>query len=91
MSAHAGRRQGRADELPGLREERRTQRSGWLGTGSLACPTCDAPTPLMGASATPATPLGCPYCDHLGTVSDFLTLAEPHRAPRVNVWVRVSS
>ena len=89
MSAQSGRPRSRADELPGLREERRTQRSGWLGTGSLACPTCDAPTPLMGAGSTPATPLGCPYCDHFGTVRDFLTLTAPHRAPRVNVYVRM--
>ena len=76
------------DELAALREERRAGRTSFLGVGSLACPECDAPTPLSGAAATPATPLGCPYCDHSGSVRDFLSMRAPQRAPRVNVYVR---
>jgi DNA-directed RNA polymerase subunit RPC12/RpoP len=60
-----------------------------MGMGSLACPSCDAPTPLLERRASITTALGCPYCSHSGTVRDFLTLAEPHRAPRVNVFVRL--
>jgi hypothetical protein len=78
------------DGIPGLREERRSRRTNWLGTGSLSCPKCDAPAPLLARRAAPTTPLGCPFCDHSGKVSDFLSLAEPHRAPRVNVFVRLA-
>lgn len=88
MSAEARQPDGRPDKLPGLHEERRASRSSWLGLGSLACPECDAPAPLLTSPASPGTPLGCPYCEHTGTVRDFLTLGEPHRAPRVNVYVR---
>jgi hypothetical protein len=76
-------------EQAGLREERRSWRTGWLGTGSLACPECDAPAPLLDGPAQPSTPLGCPYCAHTGALRDFLSMAEPHRAPRVNVFVRI--
>jgi len=89
VGIESARPEGRAEDLAGLHEERLTQRTGWLGMGSLACPTCDAPTPLLGARATPTTPLGCPYCAHSGPAREFLSLAEPHRAPRVNIYVRV--
>jgi hypothetical protein len=77
---------GRREQVPGLREERRTGRTGFVGTGSLACPVCDAPAPLLRSPAEPATPLGCPYCSHTGAVRDFLSLASPPRAPRVRVY-----
>ena len=80
---------GRPDDPAGLHEERRAQRSSWLGTGSLACPECDAPAYLFEASATTSTALGCSYCDHTGTVRDFLSLAQPPRPQRVNVFVRM--
>lgn len=69
-----------------LHEERRT-RSGRLATGTLACPTCDAPVALAGAFAGPSDPLGCPYCDHAGSVRDFLSLVAPSRPARVVVRV----
>jgi hypothetical protein len=78
----------RSEELAGLREERRARRTGWLGAGSLACPTCDAPTPLF-AGAAPGTPLDCPFCDHSGALHEFLSMQPPHRTPRVNVFVRL--
>ena len=59
-----------------------------LATGSLACPGCDAPVMLAARSATPADALQCPYCDCAGPLRDFLSLAQPPRAPRVNVLVR---
>ena len=65
-------------------EERRTQRR--LGSGTLACPACDAPVALPGpVSATAA--LGCPWCGHDAVVRDFLTLGAPTRPARVEVRV----
>jgi hypothetical protein len=69
-----------------LIEERRS-RSGHLATGTLACPTCDAPVALATAFAGPADPLGCPYCDHSGAVRDFLSLEAPSRPARVAVRI----
>jgi hypothetical protein len=57
-----------------------------LGTGTLACPRCDAPVALAGA-ASPAEPLACPFCSHGGALRDFLSLAEPTRPTRVEVRV----
>lgn len=69
-----------------LIEERRS-RSGHLATGTLACPTCDAPVALAGPFAGPADPLACPYCDHSGAVRDFLSLEPPSRPARVVVRI----
>jgi hypothetical protein len=69
-----------------LIEERR-MRPGHLGTGTLACPTCDAPVALAMRFAGPADPLGCPYCDHAGAVRDFLSLEAPSRPARVAVRI----
>ena len=90
MVASDARPDGRREDVAGLHEERRSRRTSWLGTGSLSCPRCDAPTPLLAMQAVPTTPLGCPFCDHSGEVRDFLSLTEPHRAPRVNVFVRLA-
>jgi hypothetical protein len=68
-------------------EDRRSEASWRLGTGTLACPLCDAPVALAGGSAAPADPLGCPYCRHTGAVRDFLSLAAPSRPARVDVRV----
>jgi hypothetical protein len=72
----------------GHHEERRAARPWHLATGSLACPGCDAPVLLSYSGAGPADPLMCPVCDHAAAVRDFLSLAQPPRAPRVNVLVR---
>ena len=69
-----------------LIEERRS-RSGHLGTGTLACPLCDAPVALAAAFAGPSDPLACPYCDHGGAVRDFLSLEAPSRPARVRVRI----
>ena len=69
----------------GLKEERRSTRSGYLGTGTLACPECDAPVALAAGPASPAEPLSCPVCLHAAAVRDFLSLAPPTRPARVEV------
>ena len=72
---------------PGMYEERRSTRQGLLAIGTLACSRCDAPVALAARSMSPADPLSCPYCDHRGTVRDFLSLAAPSRPARVVIRV----
>jgi len=70
-------------------ELRRRAEAGRLGTGTLACPRCDAPVaPATGPSPVSA-PLGCPFCLHAGAVRDFLSLTAPARPARVAVRVRL--
>ena len=57
-----------------------------LGTGTLACPRCDAPVALS-AAVSPADAVACPFCEHGGAVRDFLSLADPARPARVAVRV----
>ena len=68
-------------------EDRRFTPSTRLGTGTLACPRCDLPVALAARRASPAEPLGCPFCGHAGAVRDFLSLADPSRPARVDVRV----
>jgi hypothetical protein len=68
-----------------IQHERRT-RSTRLGTGTLACPDCDAPVAIAGA-LSPSAALACPYCGHDGALRDFLSLAAPSRPARVVVRV----
>jgi hypothetical protein len=74
-------------EIEGFHEKRRADRSGRLGSGTLACPACDAPVALSPGPHSPAEPLACPYCDHAAAVRDFLSLAEPTRPTRVEVRI----
>jgi len=60
-----------------------------LGTGTLACPQCDAPVALAAGGASPGDRLACPFCHHGGVVRDFLSLAGPSRPARVAVHVRL--
>ena len=69
-----------------IQEERREAGSGHLGSGTLACPACDAPVAPVGAMS-PADAIGCPLCDHVGAVRDVLSLAQPNRPARVEVRV----
>jgi hypothetical protein len=71
----------------GAQEERRIGRSSRLGTGTLACPLCDAPVVLAAGHASPADLLGCPFCGHTAAARDFLSLAAPTRPARVAVHV----
>jgi hypothetical protein len=74
------------NDLPA--EIRRTVRSTQLASGTLACPECDAPVALSAPRMTPTDPLACPYCEHTGTLRDFLSLKAPTRPTRVVVHVR---
>jgi hypothetical protein len=77
----------RSEPVAGTHEERRPGSSRRLGSGTLACPCCDAPVALGLQPASPADPLGCPFCHHAGAVRDFLSLGEPARPARVEVRV----
>src|SRR5215210_5496224 len=72
--------------LAETQEERLRAHSWRLGTGTLACPACDAPV-APSARLSPADPLGCPFCRHTGAVREFLSLAAPTRPARVEVRV----
>jgi hypothetical protein len=67
-------------------EEHRVARSTRLATGTLACPSCDAPVAPAGP-VSPADPLACPYCGRAGAVRDFLSLSQPTRPAHVEVRV----
>ena len=71
----------------GAEEVRRVTRSTVFATGTLACPSCDAPIALAAGPLRPAAELGCPFCAHAGAVRDFLSLGEPSRPTRVQVRV----
>lgn len=76
-------------ERVGGRHERRRSEALWqLATGTLACPTCDAPVLPSLEAMSLADPMACGYCRHTGAVRDFLSLAEPTRPTRVVVRVR---
>ena len=77
----------RAGAPSAAQEEHRRARAGRVGTGTLACPRCDAPVILPAGAASPSQPLACPYCRHAGAVRDFLSLAAPTRPARVTVRV----
>jgi len=70
----------------GTYELRRSHGAWHLGTGTLACPHCDAPVGLAGP-ASPSDALACPFCGHAGALRDFLSLAAPTRPARVDVRV----
>jgi hypothetical protein len=73
--------------LGGPREQHVIARRRRLGTGTLACPGCDAPVSPAGERLSPADPLRCPVCSHAASVRDFLSLAEPTRPARVAVYL----
>ncbi|HEX7299108.1 MAG TPA: hypothetical protein VF257_08870 [Solirubrobacteraceae bacterium] len=79
-------RSGPVGDVAGAHEHRRTAR-GRLGTGTLACPRCDAPVALLRGPVAPTDALACPYCQHSAVVRDFLSLAHPTRPARVQVRV----
>jgi hypothetical protein len=75
--------------LDGTYELRRSGLPWRLGTGTLACPRCDAPVAPGDTPLAPADAVACPYCDHGARVRDFLSLADPARPARVEIRVRV--
>jgi hypothetical protein len=78
---------GPVGRLAGAHDEYRFTHSARLGAGTLACPSCDVPVALAARRASPAEPLGCPFCGHAGAVRDFLSLSAPSRPARVEVRV----
>jgi hypothetical protein len=70
----------------GPQEVRHVARTWRLGTGTLACPRCDAPVAPERA-LSPADALGCPFCGHGAAVREFLSLGAPARPARVDVRV----
>ncbi len=77
------------EKVAGRYERRRTQTTWEIATGTLACPTCDAPVLPSLAAMSPADPIACGFCSHGGAVRDFLSLEEPTRPTRVVVRVFV--
>ena len=68
-------------------EHHESRSSRHLATGTLACPSCDAPVLPSAGGMSPADPLSCGYCGTVGPVSEFLSLSEPTRPTRVTVRV----
>jgi hypothetical protein len=79
----------RSEPIGGLAgpQERRDVARGRLGTGTLACPRCDAPVALAAGHISPMDPVGCPFCHHTAVARDFLSLSQPARPARVEVRV----
>lgn len=76
-----------AGRTAGMHEERRDARSSRVASGTLACPSCDAPVALTAGAVSPSAALSCPFCAHHGAVRDFLSLATPSRPARVEVRI----
>jgi hypothetical protein len=77
------------ERLAGRPERHRVESWSPLATGTLACPSCDAPVLPDRGGMTPASAMTCGYCLHSGAVREFLSLGEPTRPTRVTVHVRV--
>ena len=85
-STHGG--SGPPARVAGAHEhERRINRSGRLGAGTLACRRCDAPVDIGADPRALTETLTCPFCGHRGPVRDFLSLALPTRPARVVVRI----
>ena len=65
-------------------EDRRIGTVQTLGSGTLACPSCDAPVAL-GGTMRPHDALSCPFCGCAGALREFLSLAAPTRPARVEI------
>jgi hypothetical protein len=68
-------------------EKRRAVRSGQLATGTIACPSCDAPVAIGDRPLSLTDPLTCPFCATHGPVREFLSLSVPTRPTRVVIRV----
>jgi hypothetical protein len=76
------------ERLSGRRYRHEAESSERLATGTLACPSCDAPVLPTPWGMSPSDPLSCGFCGTAGAVRDFLSLAEPTRPTRVIVRLR---
>ncbi len=68
-------------------EKRRAVRAGQLATGTIACPSCDAPVAIGDRPLSLTDRLACPVCATSGPVRDVLSLAVPTRPTRVVIRV----
>jgi len=59
-----------------------------VAAGTLACPSCDAPTAPLAHPLSPVEQLDCGFCRHRAPVRDFLSLEPPTRPTRVVVRIR---
>jgi hypothetical protein len=76
--------------LPGaFEEDRRQSADEFLGTGTLACPRCDAPVGIGPEPLSVRSSLSCPFCAHQAPLRHFLSLEPPTRPTRVIVRVSV--
>src|SRR3954465_674475 len=66
------------ERVGGPHEKQRTTRSWVVATGTLACPSCDAPVAPAPEPLAPAERLSCPVCDHAAWVR---TSSHSHRHP----------
>jgi len=69
-------------------EVRRRSAGTRVAAGTLACPSCDAPTAPPARPLSPVELLACGYCRHRAPVRDFLSLEPPTRPTRVVVRIR---
>ncbi len=88
VSLQRGREEEPVGGQGGSVEFRPSSRTNVVASGTLACPSCDAPVSPGGRALSPGEPMRCPVCDHAGAVRDFLSLASPARPARVRVVVR---
>jgi hypothetical protein len=70
-----------------VEERRKATRSSVLGTGTLACHTCDAPVDPGTGPLSLTDSLVCPFCATQAPVRDFLSLGAPMRPAHVVVRV----
>jgi hypothetical protein len=71
--------------------KRRADRNVVIATGTIACPQCDAPVAIGPDRVAVEAALTCPFCMRQGPVREFLSLAPPARATRVQVTLRMPS
>jgi hypothetical protein len=76
------------ERLSGRHERHQSESSWQLATGTLACPSCDAPVLPAAGGISPGDSIACGFCMRVGPVREFLSLAEPTRPARVVVRVR---
>jgi len=69
-------------------ELRRSHDARQVATGTLACPSCDAPAAIGPGPMALADDLVCGFCSHHGTVRDYVSLGRPTRPTRVVVRIR---
>jgi hypothetical protein len=79
-------RSGPVGRLGRVASDPRVGNVGTLGTGTLACPDCDAPVAIAGPRR-PHDALSCSFCGHGGALREFLSLAAPSRPARVEIRV----